>query len=71
MCFASKAPKITAPPPAPAVYMPTNAEMIDPASIAGRDRERRRQMAKYGHQSTILAGSGSAPTTSSKSLLGA
>ena len=56
--------------------MPTVAspEIVDQAQIDTRDRERRRQAARYGRSSTILAGetsAGTPPTAGAKTALGA
>lgn len=56
--------------------MPTvmSPEIIDQASLDTNTRERRRQAARYGRQSTLLAGrlpgAGMPPTAGQKTLLG-
>jgi len=54
MCFVKspKAPKVTPPPTAPP---PPSAEVIDQEATTERNRERQRQRALAGRQSTILA----------------
>lgn len=71
MCLMPKPPKPPTPPPAPAVYQTSMQEVIDPAALDAKNREKRRRQAAMGQPSTILAGAGSAPTTSAKTALGA
>lgn len=68
MCLST--PKVPAAPAAPA---PVPTEQ-DPSVVASIDRERRRQLASMGRQSTILTGgagvTGPATTAPAKTLLG-
>lgn len=55
----------------PAQKPPPTATPSDPAVVAALDRERRRQMALGGRQSTILGGADIGPsTTGVKTLVG-
>jgi len=49
-------------------------EIVDDQAVAARDRDRQRQRAMYGRQSTILAGGGAAggvpATAAAKTALG-
>jgi hypothetical protein len=68
MCSAKK-PKVT---PMPSAPPPQTVVTEDTAAIEARGRERRRAGAREGRRSTILAGSeAAAPTTQSKTVLGA
>lgn len=68
MCSAKK-PKIQAAPTPPPPETPVT---VDQADITARDRERRRAGQREGRRSTILAGdSAGAPTTQTKTVLGA
>lgn len=65
MC--SSAPKVK--PVASAPYV--GPEVIDDMALQERDRSRQRSRARYGRQSTILAGNtGAAPTIAAKTALG-
>lgn len=59
-------------PPAPTpLPPPVQSVEVDQQVIDTRDRERRRQMARQGGQSTMLAGQVTPPTGQAKTLLGA
>ncbi len=74
MCLSR--PKPPAPPPAPIQPQAYQPEVMDQASLDTRERERRRQVARAGRQSTILtagfnsSGAGLPPTSGSKTALG-
>ena len=57
------------PPPPVNPPPPIQSVEVDQQVIDTRDRERRRQMARSGSQSTMLAGN-TTPTAQSKTLLG-
>lgn len=59
-------------PPPPVIPQVTQPEMVDPAAIDTRNREKRRRQAA-GFSSTLVtggAGAGAAPTAGAKTLLG-